>query len=864
MTSFHWPTCLRRILSPSAALGITCLTSMLVPVQAQNGDKAGEVQMERVPADRIPPAPVLPPEKALQSFKLQPGFRMEIVAAEPLVEAPVIAQFDAEGRMWVVEMRGFMPNPDGKGEEEKNGRISVLEDTDGDGRMDKRTTFMDGLVLPRAMALVNGGVLVGEPPKLWFLKDTNGDLKADEHVEVATDYGSRENPEHTSNGMLVALDNWIYSANHTTRFRYTEGSWKREPTVFRGQWGITQDDQGRIFFNSNSDQLRADLTPSHYFARNRHLQGVLALNHPVAKDQSVWPGRVNPGVNRGYQKATLRDDGTLATFTGACGPAIYRGDQFPSEFLGNAFLCEPTGNLIRRNLLSESNNVIQARNAYDRTEFLTSTDERFRPVNLSNGPDGALYVVDMYRGLIQHRIYLTSYLRKQATSRGLEKGLEYGRIYRVVHEASPRRKFVSMAKAGTPALIDTLSHANGWHRDTAQRLLIERQDSSSSTALRDLVKNNPTPMARLHGLWTLEGLGLLDRPTLLAAIGDRDERVAAAAIRLSEPFIAGGAEGEFLPRLLPMMEDTRHAVRLQLAFSLSAMARPDVESAISNLLLREPRNTLIREAVVSGLSGREIEFAGLLAGRNLDAGSQQALAPLFALLSKSAWLEGRGTRVQQLIKIIGELPEGSPAQLALLEGLSAGGPKPGSKNTVKPKPVKLGGDPAFLLALQKSKNTEIATAARNAAELLVWPGKPGYVEPKVTPLTKEEQARFDEGKPFYAATCGACHQPNGQGQEGLAPPLVDSEWVVGSADRLIRIVLHGVRGKISVKGKTYTLDMPPLGVLDDDQIANVLTYIRREWEHTASPVSKEQVAKIREATMDRLEGWTEEELLKIP
>jgi glucose/arabinose dehydrogenase len=476
---------------------------------AQRGDKPGETQKPLVPKELIPPAPVLTPEQALATFQLPPGFRIEVVAAEPLVEDPVVAVFDPDGRLWVVEMRGFMPNVEGTGEDQEVGRVVVLEDTDGDGRMDKSTVFLDQLVMPRAILLVGGGVVIAEPPRLWFCRDKDGDLRCDEKREIASDYATGADPkhgrkaahEHSSNGLLRALDNWIYSANHTTRFRFADGEWRREPTVFRGQWGLTQDDRGRLFYNSNSDCLRGDLVPSHYLARNPHLAKPSGLNVQIVKDQTTWPGRVNPGINRGYQPQMLRD-GRLAKFTAACGPVLYRGDQFPVEYRGNAFVCEPAGNFIRRVVIEEKDTALVGDNPYSQGEFLTSTDERFRPVNLLTAPDGTLMIVDMYRGILQHQVYVTTYLRNQILERGLDKPVGLGRIYRVVHEAKKPGPAPRLAREQPADWVKHLSHPNGWWRDTAQQLLVERGGDAVVAPLRAMVDQGTRAHARLHALWT--------------------------------------------------------------------------------------------------------------------------------------------------------------------------------------------------------------------------------------------------------------------------------------------------------------------------------------------------------------------------
>ena len=581
---------------------LVCIPFAASLALAQNGDKAGEVQAERVPADRIPPAPVLSPEAQAATFRLPDGFRAELVAAEPLVRTPVAAQFDHQGRMWVVEMAGYMRNPDGAGEAAPVGSIVIVEDTDGDGRMDKRTEFMGGLVMPRSLMLFRDGALVAEPPRLWWARDTDGDGKADQKELVAEDYasqddprlGDRANPEHASNSPTWALDNWVYSANHTTRYRWKGGTnWLREPTIFRGQWGLSQDDLGRLYYNSNSDPLRADAVPSAYLSRNRNLRQPFGANLQVERNLRTFTRRVNPGVNRGYQPNQLTPEGHLATFTGACGPVVYRGDQFPPEFLGDAFLCEPAGNLVRREKIHEANGLLSGTNAHPNAEFLASLDERFRPVNLINGPDGCLYVVDIARGLIQHRIYLTSYLRKQAESRNLQAPVDLGRIYRIVHASKPRRTERLPANPSDADLVAKLSHPNGWWRDRAQQLLVERRSTQVVPALRELAAGRGAPsapgrsnaLARLHALWTLEGLDSADLPTLGTALSDTSPWVRSAALRLLEPHLRGPRRDEAMLLLMRACSPGSGPEHLQMLFTLAEARTPQADTVLRVLLM---------------------------------------------------------------------------------------------------------------------------------------------------------------------------------------------------------------------------------------------------------------------------------------
>lgn len=851
------------------------LPLLLTPALAQRGDRAGEVQAPPPAHIKIPPAPVLTPAEALRTFKLPPGFRIEAVATDPLLGDPISIQFGPDGRLWVLEMRGFMPDADGNNERDPVCVVAVLEDTDGDGRYDKRTVFADKLVLPRAISLVGDGLLVAEPPKLWFLRDTNGDGVADEKTEIAADYGNITNPEHNANGLLWAMDNWIYSANHTVRFRYEGGAkFARDNTITRGQWGITQDDTGRLYYNSNSDPLRLDAVPSAYLKRNAAFTASGTNVQLVPANLRVWPGRVTPGINRGYN--TLDAEGKLTAVTAACGPVIYRGALFPAEFRGDAFIAEPSGNLIKRIKLSEADGTVRGANAYDGTEFLTSTDERFRPVNLFNGPDGALYVVDLYRGILQHRIYVTSFLRKQIDERGLAEGRGLGRIWRIAPEGAPRANFkaVALARASSPELVAKLADANGWVRDTAQRLLVERRDPAAVPLLTGLARTAGDPLGRLHALWTLDGLGAADKATLLPLLDDRDPRVCAAAIRIAEKFLKPAPDAAVLARLTALTPRADPAVRLQLALSLGEAKTPEADAALRALARAAGREPFVADAIVSGLAGREADFVAALvsapdAGQAADvvrlatsAAMKSGKAPqidrvLALLLAKTTQAWGR-TEILAGVKHF--LPKGSgfggPASAGAGRGAPPGGGRGGRGGGERLFAAALTAEPKPLVAFAAQATGAEATAANELLKYLKWPGKPGAEASEARPLTAGEQKQFELGKAQFAAVCAACHQPNGQGLAGLAPSLVYSRWVLGDPRVLARIVLNG---------KTQeNLIMPPWkAALDDSQVAGLLTFLRRSWGHDADPITPDVVAEARQDTASRAVPYSDADLEEL-
>ena len=471
-------------------------------------------------------SPVLTAEQSLQHLKAENGFSVQLVAAEPQVIVPVAMTFDEKGRLWVAEMTGYMPDTSGTGENAMNGKIVILEDTTGDGAIDKRTVFLDSLVLPRALCMIENGLLVAEPPRLWYV-EINGD-KAGKRTLVDSAYTEGGNVEHQPNGLLRAMDNWIYNAKSNKRYRKEGNRWLKEDTHFRGQWGITQDNYGRLFYNNNSENLLGDYFSPGLGAANPNQRNVKGYDENIVPDNNVYPARPTPGVNRGYMKKVLDDSLRLIRFTAACGPVIYRGGLYGAAYEGNAFVAEPSANLIKRNILADSGYLVKGKQAYKGREFLASTDERFRPVNLNIGPDGALYILDMYRGIIQHKTFITPYLKNEIAVRKLTDPLNCGRIYRVLPAGANPTPF--RLTADPAQLVAALDHTNGWIRDKAQQMLVDGKYASAVPLLRQRLADVSKPLGLIHALWTLEGLHALNVTDVKALIKQDDLMIRTQAL----------------------------------------------------------------------------------------------------------------------------------------------------------------------------------------------------------------------------------------------------------------------------------------------------------------------------------------------
>lgn len=555
----------------------------------------------------IKKAPVLSPEASIKLMHIEEGFTVKLVAAEPLVMAPVAMTFDDKGRIWEVEMQDYMPDTLGNGEDVPSGKVVILTDSNNDGVMDERKVFLDSLILPRAICLIEGGILVAEPPKLWHYDIVNDAPTNKTLVDSA--YAEGGNVEHQPNGLFRALDNWIYNAKSAKRYKKVNNHWLIETTHFRGQWGITQDDYGRLFYNTNSDNLIGDYFTPGFGAWNKNQKNVAGFVSNIVSDNRVYPARPTPGVNRGYMEGVLDDSLRLVNFTAACGPVIYQGALFGNAYNGNAFVAEPSANLIKRNILSENGYQITGKEAYEKKEFLASEDERFRPVNLFNGPDGALYVVDMYRGIIQHKTYLTPYLKNEIKERALTQPLNCGRIYKIVPKNSATNA-VSFTQNNTQ-LIQLLQHPNGWVRSKAQQLLVDKKDTTIAAALRLLLANTNEPLTVTQALWTLEGLGTLQANDVLPLLTQTDAHIRVQALSVLPSVLSKNNYQQFVPALQKLIDDNDTLAAPCVGFIIHYIQPLNAnasENILVNLAKKYPDNAYVADAIISNLYNRENEF----------------------------------------------------------------------------------------------------------------------------------------------------------------------------------------------------------------------------------------------------------------
>jgi putative membrane-bound dehydrogenase-like protein len=583
-----------------------------------------------VTSNDLPRFPANEPKDALKTFQLKKGFHLEIAACEPNIASPIALSFDENWRLFVVEMIDYSERRE---ETPHLGRIRMLEDADGDGVYEKSTVFADNLPWPTAVFCYDGGIFVGATPDILYLKDTNGDGKADVRETVFTGFAEgvkRINVQGMLNSFIWGLDNRIHGATsgnggvgkslkhpelkpvdlHGRDFVIDPRTTTMTSEAGGGQHGLSFDDEGRRFACNNSDHIRLFMYDDRYASRNPFYAmpaclASIAVDGPAAEVYRISPEEPWRVIRTRWRVAGLVggpiEGGGRASgyFTGATGTTIYRGDAFPKEFQDNAFIGDAGGNLVHRKILIPDGVGLKAQRPADeeKVEFLASNDTWFRPVQFANGPDGALYVIDMYREIIEHPWSLPDKIKQFLD---LNSGNNRGRIYRIVPDGFKRRSQPRLGKASTQELVATLENPNGWHRDTASRLIYERQDKTAVPLLEHLVASSKSPLARMHALHSLDGLGELKETDVFAALGDTDEVVREHAVKLSEKFFNRRALSEKLVgKLRDLANDPSIRVRYQVAFTLGEIA----ESApLAVIAKRDLDSSWTQAAILSSLA----------------------------------------------------------------------------------------------------------------------------------------------------------------------------------------------------------------------------------------------------------------------
>jgi putative membrane-bound dehydrogenase-like protein len=576
----------------------------------------GSARGDRPAAGKSPPASPLSPEQAQPLFHVPDGLKVELVASEPDVQSPVAMAFDKAGRLWVVEMLDY-PNgpPPGR---PPAGRIRLLQDR-GDGRYTATGVFADGLLFANGVLPWKGGLVVTEAPFILYLQDTKGTGKADQVRKLYEGFTAR-NPQLRVSHPNLGLDNWIYVANGLLGGKVRPAGHKDAPAIdisgrdFRfdlvghraeavtgmGQYGNTFDDWGRRFVCSNRNHWVHLVLPERYVRRNPYLAV------PPPRDNDQGPGGAARVYPLSKQETTAPEH--AGSFTAACGVFIYRGDLLPEGFRGCVFTCEPTGNLVHQEVLLPKGATFTGRPARQGVEFLATTDNWFRPVFLTSGPDGALYVVDMYRKVIEHPEWMPKNLRNRTD---LELGKDRGRIWRIVPDGGKRReRKPGLDKASTADLVKRLGHADAWQRTTAQRLLLERQDPAAEAPLRELVNSPSHPLAQVHAAWLLEQRGKLGPIAVLNLLGHESPRVREHGVRLAEPFLAGSEPVR--RRVLELAGDGDARLRFQVALSLGEWDDDRILPALARIAVANADDPWSRLAVGSSVPRRAEALIALL------------------------------------------------------------------------------------------------------------------------------------------------------------------------------------------------------------------------------------------------------------
>lgn len=629
-------------------------------------------------AAELPRIAGMSPAEAMLAFDLVDGFRIEQTAAEPLVTDPVAMSFDENGRLYVVEMKDYSEQ-----EQESLGQVRLLTDTDNDGKFDESVVFAEGLSWPTAIICSQGGVFVGAAPHIYFLKDTNGDHKADEREVVFTGF-ERSNVQGLINSFRWGLDNRIHGATSSSGgvvkrfgdandpgvnlrgrdFSFDPLTLELRPESGGAQHGMSFDDWGRKFVCSNSDHAQMVMYDDQDIARNPALRAPGPRTRiaddggqaPVFRTSQVEPWRiVRTRLRVSKQVVGVVEGGgkPAGYFTGATGITIFRGDAWGEEAKGTVFVGDVGSNIVHRKKLIPAGASFVATRIDEQREFLRSSDVWFRPVQFSNAPDGCFHVLDMYRETIEHPKSLPPEIKQHLD---LTSGRDRGRLYRVVPDAGVQPRDVKLGALSTSELVKLLDHPNAWHRATASRLIFERQDDAVIEQVIALVANASTPQGKVHAISLLESLGKLPASSLAAAISDAHPRVREVAVRLARrhPDVE-----QLSTQLVALASDNDARVRYELAFTAGALKVDQKSAILSQLLVTDQNDSWVVLAALSSL-GSDIErvFADMLAGGQPSS----ALPRLFEQLAA----QSSDAVVVEALKKVSSLPKSQSALKARL------------------------------------------------------------------------------------------------------------------------------------------------------------------------------------------------------
>lgn len=676
MTTFHAVALLVASLALSAQLIAEEKTLMSKP---DSGAVSG----------KLPAVPPTPAQEAAKKFKVLDGFRMDLLAAEPLVASPVAMTYDENGRAYVCEMRDYpytdkanhkpsQENPT----DQPIGRIRLLEDADGDGVFDKATVFAEELSWPTGVACWKGGVYVAATPDVWYLKDTDGDGKADVREKVFSGF-KKLNVQAVMNNLVWGLDNRIHGAGGSNGGKITPGDIMLSRADYHfdattrafglesggARFGGSYDDWGNRFLCNIRNPAQHIVLPAKYLARNKSLAARSPLNDMAESGDQLPVYRISPPEPwreiRAKRWAGERDINMprselvgAGVVTSASGVTSYRGTAYPEKYRGNVFVTECAGNLLYRLQLTPDAVTFKAERADGQQEMVASTDNWFRPVNFVNAPDGTLHVMDMYRENIEHPWSIPEDIHAAVD---LEAGRDMGRIWRLAPPDFKPVKTPRLGSASSAELVATLENPNSWWRETAQRLLFERQDKSVVPALQTLVRQGKLPQARLHAMWTLEGLGALTNEDLLAALQDSAAGVREHAVKLAEPRALTDA-------ILPLAKDADARVRFQVAFTLGELNDQRALDALAYIAKRDADDPWIRTAVLSSVANDSDELLARLLTDKVFTGDPASI-DLISELSQIIGARGKSDEMQRVFEQATDIASLCEVSLGVGEGL---------------------------------------------------------------------------------------------------------------------------------------------------------------------------------------------------